>query len=156
MFTVIRDWGHRNLHHYLWGVGQECPHGQELAKLTIALTPLCRGIGAFQGCWHPGTAAPHPWSSASWPGVPWPFLLVPCGNVGSSRASHTKCRTAPSWSKHCHRRGTRQAESKSGSASASSAPHHSGPKNHHGSTLGLVANQIPLASSHPPQYRGTG
>ena len=46
VFTVIRDWGHGNLHHYLWGVGQERPHGQELAKLTIALTPLCRGLGS--------------------------------------------------------------------------------------------------------------
>ena len=65
--------------------------------------------GVFQGCWHPRTAAPHPWSSASWPGVPWPFLPVPCGNVGSSGASHTRCRTAPSLSSYCHRHGTKQA-----------------------------------------------
>ena len=38
-------------------------------------------IGVFQGCWHPGTAAPHPWSSAGWPGVPWPFSLSPAGTL---------------------------------------------------------------------------
>ena len=44
VFTVIRDWGHRNLQHHLWRVGQERPHCQKLAKLPIALTPLCRGL----------------------------------------------------------------------------------------------------------------
>ena len=146
VFTVVRDWGHRNLHHHLWCVGQEGPHGQKLAKLLVALTPL----------WHSGTAAPHPWSSANWPGVPWPFLPDPCGNVGSSRASHTRCHTALSWSSCCHRRGTRQAESKSGSASASSAPHHRGPRNHHRSFVGLDAAQLPLASSRPPRCKGKG
>ena len=83
---------------------------------------------AFPGCWHPRTATPPLWSSASWPDVPWPFPPTPCGSVGSSRASHTRCHRALSLSSCSHRRGTGQAGSMSGSAAANSAPHQKGPK----------------------------
>ena len=48
VLSVIRDGGHRDLHHHLWRVGQERPHCQKLAQLPVALTPLRRGLGPSQ------------------------------------------------------------------------------------------------------------
>ena len=156
VFTVIRDWGHRNLHHHLWRVGQESPHGQKLAKLPVALTPLCRGLGSSKVVGIQELL--HLILGLLQIGLVFlgRFSLAPAGTLGSSRASHTRCHKALSWSSCCRRRGTKQAESRSGSASASSAPHHRGPRNHHGSSLGLDAAQLPLASSRPPRCKGKG
>ena len=40
MFPGVRDGGHRHLHHHFRNVGEKGLHGQELAQLPVALSPL--------------------------------------------------------------------------------------------------------------------
>ena len=57
------------------------PAWPKTCQAPCSIDATLPGTGVFQGCWHPRTAAPHPWSSANWPCVPWPFLPGPAGTL---------------------------------------------------------------------------
>ena len=146
VFTVIRDWGHRNLHHHLYACWSRTPALPRTCPAPDSIGATLPGIGVFQGCWHPGTAAPHPWSSASWPGVPWPFLPVPWGTLdhqGHLTPDAVQLLHGPSIAIDVEQ--SRQGPSLGLPLPIALLI-----------IVGLVANQLPPASSHPPQCRGTG